>query len=235
MPDSEGRINCRTHGEASCASVCSHLVSNPRQRWYCNYPAPDDPWPDAWCGIFEEAFEEQGEWNEANADAVELKLLCNSCYDELKGSSVEPLMEARSASWRPLLSDACSELHAKQEVLTERYGLSKHERWDWNQETGEILFSNAGVPAVIARIQFVGSISTASDTWMWSWANSSLIPDIFHDMLKVRTFGETEDFAALTIPLWPAAETDGWEMTAVAAKVLDAQGAYRTPDETGFV
>ena len=50
----------------------------------------------------------------------------------------------------------------------------------------------------------------------------------------MRTFGETERFANLTVPKWPANEANGWEMTAVAAKVLDAPGAYRTPNDTGF-
>jgi hypothetical protein len=234
MSDSEHRIKCATHGEASCTYVCSHLASDPRQRWYCNYPSEEDPWPDAWCGACEQAFQQQGEWNEQNTQNRSVKLLCHSCYDEFKGSSVAPLMEARSASWQPFLAEAHSELHTKLEVLKAQYELSNHERWDWNQGTGEIVFSNAGVTTVVARIQFVGSISTVTDTWLWSWANSNLNPDISRDMLTVRTLGETEDFASLTVPLWPAAEVDGWEMTAVAAKVLNAQGAYRTPGETGF-
>ena len=50
----------------------------------------------------------------------------------------------------------------------------------------------------------------------------------------MRKFGETERLANLTVPLWPADEVDGWEMTAVAAKVVGAQGAYRTPKDNGF-
>lgn len=234
MSDSENKIECPTHGEANCAFVCNHLAGDPRQRWYCNYPTKDDPWPDAWCGACEQAFQEQGEWNEQNSQNLNLKILCHNCYDNKKGSSVAPLMEARSASWRPLVSNANSELQTKLDYLKEQYELSEHERWDWSQETGEIVFSNAGVPAVIARIQFVGSISTVSNTWLWSWSNSNLNPNISLDLPAVRTFGETEDFAALTVPLWPAEEVDGWEMTAIATKVLNAQGAYRTPGETGF-
>lgn len=234
MPNSEDRIECSKHGEGNCAYVCTHLVGEPRQQWYCDYPTADNPWPDAWCGICEETFQVQGEWNEANKKSLDIRLLCHSCYDELKGSSVGPLMDERSAVWRPLLNDAMSELQAKQDQLEEQYDLSSHERWDWDQRRSEIVFSNAGVPAVIARIQFVGSISTVGGTWMWSWANSSLNPAIWQDLLKVRTFGETEDFAALTVPLWPGEEADGWEMTAVAARILSAQGAYRTPGDNGF-
>lgn len=234
MSNSSQKIECEAHGEANCAYVCSHLADSPQQKWYCNYPTPEDRWPDAWCGLCEKAFQEQGEWNDANADAASVKVVCHSCYDALKGSSVAPLMEATSSTWQPLLASAYSELKSKQETLEECYDLGKHDRWDWSQETGEIVFSNAGVSAIIARIQFVGSISTVSDTWLWSWANDSLIPSTYADMLSVRTFGEAKDLAALTVPLWPATEVDGWEMTAVAARILDSAGAYRTPGENGF-
>jgi len=38
----------------------------------------------------------------------------------------------------------------------------------------------------------------------------------------------------LAAPLCPADEHDGWGMTAVAAHLLEADGAYRTPGDNGF-
>lgn len=32
-----------------------------------------------------------------------------------------------------------------------------------------------------------------------------------------------------------ADEVDGWEMTSISARLLEAQGAYRSPDEKGFL
>ncbi|MEK6323725.1 MAG: DUF6882 domain-containing protein [Acidobacteriota bacterium] len=51
---------------------------------------------------------------------------------------------------------------------------------------------------------------------------------------KVRDFGEVQGFPRLTTPKWSGEEVDGWEMTSIAAYILNARGAYRTPDETGF-
>ena len=45
----------------------------------------------------------------------------------------------------------------------------------------------------------------------------------------VRAFGRENSFEKLTAASWVGDETDGWEMTAVAAWVLEARGAYRAP------
>ena len=235
MSDSEQGIECPVHGTTSGAYICSHLMNEPRQRWFCDYPSQDNPWPDAWCSACERVFQTEGEWNENNEDDVDIRLVCGRCYEEQKGSSVAPLMAEESGRWEPFVSNAIDELQAKQDRLQDRFDLSKHERWDYDQESGEIVFSNAGVPAVAARFQIVGSISTANDTWLWSWANFSLVPEISEQLVAVREFGEEEGFANLTVPKWPATEEDGWELTAVAAKALNADGAYRTPSEAGFL
>ncbi len=235
MSESDQIVNCPTHGEAYPAYVCGHLSKDPNQQWFCDYPSEGNAWPDAWCAACDRAFQKEGEWNEKNEQVLDAKLTCHCCYEDRKGSSVSSLMDERSASWRPFVSAAVSELQTKQDFLDKEYGLFKHERWDWDQETRKILFSNAGNVALVARIQFVGSVATTSNTWLWSWANHSLDEMTYHELLTLRAFGEAEGFANLTVPKWPADETDGWEMAAVAAKVLDAQGAYRTPCDTGFL
>lgn len=234
MTKSEPNIDCPSHGEAYTTYICGHLASDPEQRWFCDYPSQNNPWPDAWCARCDQAFQKYGEWNDQNSDVLDAKLACHFCYEEQKGASVAPLMEPRRKSWKKFLQICVSELNEKQEVLNQQFGLAQHERWNWDQETGEIVFSNAGVPAVIAPFQFVGSVSTVSDTWLWSWANFHFEPHTTKELLQVREYGEAKDFANLTVPKWPAEEVDGWEMTAVAARMLGARGAYRTPGENGF-
>ena len=50
----------------------------------------------------------------------------------------------------------------------------------------------------------------------------------------MRKLGEEKGWDRLTEPQWPATEEDGWEMTGVALRALDAKGAYRSPDENGL-
>jgi uncharacterized protein DUF6882 len=52
-------------------------------------------------------------------------------------------------------------------------------------------------------------------------------------MGRVREFGETSGYEQLTSEFLDVDEYIGWNMTAVAAHVLDALGSYRFPTENG--
>lgn len=129
--------------------------------------------------------------------------------------------------------EAYEYLKARQDVLMSEYGMGAYERWDYYQETGEFVFSDGGVPKLVADFQVVGSVSTISNTWLWSWANPSVLERVKKDIHVVREFGERHELKELTEGKWEADEVDGWAMTNVTAKLLDAKGAYRCPDENG--
>ena len=50
----------------------------------------------------------------------------------------------------------------------------------------------------------------------------------------MREYGEAHDIWQLKTAKWEADEADGWEMTAIAAYVLNAEGAYRTPGDVAL-
>jgi hypothetical protein len=131
--------------------------------------------------------------------------------------------------------EAHSYLTARQDVLRNEYGLSDYEWWNYDQETGDFVFSNQGVPALTAKFQVVGSISNQSNTWLWSWANPSILEPVKEQLYLIREFGEQNSLLELTEAKWKADEYDGWAMTSISAKLLDAIGAYRCPDENGFL
>ncbi|EPI4820816.1 DUF6882 domain-containing protein [Vibrio alginolyticus] len=137
-------------------------------------------------------------------------------------------------SWEDFVIEAHTALTEKQSKLMSEFKLGEHERFDWDQESGTLIFSNDGKVAVIAKVQFVGSISTTSNTWLWSWANSYIYDNVKDQMHIVREFGESKGYEALIIDKWEADEIDGWEMTSVTSYLLEAKGAYRTTGETGF-
>jgi hypothetical protein len=234
MAGDDTQISCEEHGSATCTYVCSHLIQNPVQRWHADYPTADNRWPDAWCDRCNVAFLREGEWNESNETATDIKLLCHQCYERALARSVDRLSGARAEAWQELLRKCHDELVAKQDVLTRDYQLSRHKRWDWDQERAEIVFSNDGVPAVLASVEFAGSVSTKSNTWLWSWANANVLESVRSRIVAVRDLGEREEYPHLTVPKWNAEEADGWDMAAVAAHVLNAAGVYRTPGDTGF-
>lgn len=140
----------------------------------------------------------------------------------------------RTAPFEALIKSAQTYLRGCQAELDKEYRLGRWPRYDWYQETRQLIFSENGVAKVAADIQFVGSISTESDTWLWAWANDSVDPQLSASMGMVRNYGDEHGFDHLTIKKWHGHEVDGWEMTSIAAFLLKARGAYRTPKDTGF-
>src|SRR5262245_22013368 len=87
----------------------------------------------------------------------------DSQYDDFVKASYDYLRDAQSA--------------AKGD-----FDLGSYERFDWNQESGRLEFSDGPLVKVVAKIQFVGSISTVTDTWLWSWANDSVLEPLKAEM-----------------------------------------------------
>ena len=74
----------------------------------------------------------------------------------------------RTGPFETVIRDAQTYLRVCQAQLGEEYRLWRWSRYDWHQETRQLIFSEGGVAKVTADIQFVGSISPESDTWLWS-------------------------------------------------------------------
>lgn len=127
--------------------------------------------------------------------------------------------------------EAFHQLMDKQDLLWAQYGISGYPRWDYDVDVGTLIFSDEGVPKVIADIQVVGT--TGSKDWMWGVRNSHLPDHVTQDLEKVWQFGLDNEIEELTTTYLEDGELNslGWEMTAVAARVLDAVGAYRPQPE----
>lgn len=126
-----------------------------------------------------------------------------------------------------LLEESRIYLDTKQAECDEEYRLNQFNRMDYEQETGRMIFSDVGaVSKVVADFQIVGSLSGRSSTWLWSWDNPYLLENTIQDIWKVKEFGDKNDIEKLTSPKWKATEQDAWDMTAIAANLLKAKGAY---------
>lgn len=122
---------------------------------------------------------------------------------------------------------------SRQAVLRDVFRLDAWPRWDWDQGERRIVFSEDGVPKVVADIQFVGTISTETNTWLWAWDNPHLDAELSRAIREVRQFGAAHGIAQLTTAKWAADAVDGWEMTSISAYILQAKGVYRTPRDAG--
>ena len=98
-------------------------------------------------------------------------------------------------------------------------------RYEWNLENAQILFTS-GTSEVVADICVVGSVSEAEGTFLWAWANEAIPCQARRGLEKVRVFGESNALDLLTRPEWRGARSEGLEMSAVAARLLDAAGVW---------
>ncbi|MFZ6679709.1 DUF6882 domain-containing protein [Undibacterium sp. Tian12W] len=142
---------------------------------------------------------------------------------------------ARQQGWEQVLSASADYSAATQKALDDDYLVSSYEYWDLDQVTGELTFADGGVQKLSARIEFVGSYSDRSKTWLWSWGNSTITPALYKRMDVLRSLGAKHQFSKLTQRSWSAKLSDGWEMATVANYLLKTKGIYRVPFETGFV
>lgn len=113
------------------------------------------------------------------------------------------------------------------------FGIGDYARFEYDLFRNEIWWSDINEPKVRAKVTIVGSISTMSGTWLWSWANPHFNDVEIGPIHAVRDFGEKEDITKLIEERWSAEEIDGWEMTSVSARLLEAQGAYKSPSASG--
>ena len=111
----------------------------------------------------------------------------------------------------------------------EKWKLGTYSKFDFDQDEGKLVFYGNGKPRVICEIQVIGSYSTKSGTWLWAWDNPSLNDSLKADSLTVRDFGLKNGVEGLATPTWSGTENDCWDMTAIAAHVVSAEGAYRAP------
>jgi hypothetical protein len=70
---------------------------------------------------------------------------------------------------------------------------------------------------------------------MWGWANHSPPAKATDQLYRVERFGEREKLSQSAEPTFVADEGLGWEMAAVATRILEGKGVYRCPSKNGFL
>ena len=119
--------------------------------------------------------------------------------------------------------------------LARIFKISTWQRYDYDLDQGTLTFSQDRIPRVVASVLVAGTTSLSGGTWLWSWGNGYLPESVSEPLKKVRDFGINENISELIEPYLPDNEDVGWEMTAVASRIMGSKGAYRCPGENGFV
>jgi hypothetical protein len=80
-------VKCGTHGVVGQAFVCCHLAFEKERPLGFFEPEydPNDPEPQAWCGDCEVALNEDGDWTDALAETADIRLVCEFCFETIRG------------------------------------------------------------------------------------------------------------------------------------------------------
>ncbi|MGW2374204.1 DUF6882 domain-containing protein [Kitasatospora sp. NPDC001683] len=111
------------------------------------------------------------------------------------------------------------------------WGLGTADRWGLDQRTGLITWTlpdrTASAPA-----QILGTWSPNSASWLWAWANRSILPELSRDAGRVRDWAEAHGHTALAEPQLEADEERAATLAALALRITRATGFYRAPGAT---
>jgi len=139
------------------------------------------------------------------------------------------------ADWR---HEAVHHLMTKIDAIKQRFRISDWPRWDYDMDACSLIFSEEGKPRVVAEVLLIGSLSDERNNWQWGWANTHWPKPVIAGMEEVRAFGETHAIEELTQG-WVEDADDlnqrGWELSAVATRVLDGLGVYRPKTSNGAI
>ncbi|MDG9669521.1 hypothetical protein ONV78_17405 [Hahella sp. CR1] len=148
---------------------------------------------------------------------------------------IVPKQSEEEKKYNELLMECFLEVQEKNKILHEKYGIGSHERWDLDQDVGDLEFSNNGEIVVKCKIVILGSYSSVSESWMWGWANDTLSSYLTDETLKIKEYGEANRVMDLTDSQTYATEGEAWGLGSYGCRILDGMGIYKGPTGNGFV
>lgn len=127
------------------------------------------------------------------------------------------------------LGESLDELEAKQNSLQSRFNLGEHNRFVIDYEACTLTFFENEAPRAEAVILPVSTHVPSKQSLRWSWANGSLPLEARRLASQVKELLDVTGFEVFANETVECDESMAWEMTAMACKVLAAEGAYRVP------
>lgn len=110
-----------------------------------------------------------------------------------------------------------------------QWGLGSAQRWDLDQSRGSVRWT---FPERVAEapVQVLGTHGSAGGSWLWAWANESLLPPLRAASEKVRDWGRAHGHVSLTTPkLEGISDKQAADLAAIAFRLTNATGFYRAP------
>jgi hypothetical protein len=110
------------------------------------------------------------------------------------------------------------------------WGLGTADRWDLDQESGVLTFTWPDKVAT-APFQFLGSYAHRPGTWLWAWANDSLLDHVRSDSVRLRDYGIRHGHDVLRTEHLHIAPEDADCLALLGIALASTASFYRGPSE----
>jgi hypothetical protein len=230
------KVVCGSHGSTPVTFTCRHVASGVACGFHADDSDSADPWPDAVCDACDERITAAGGPTDETTDAADIKVICTHCYEQARdrNRNVPPHARGRRArldddEQRELLVHACRTGNLIQDEARHRWRFDQFARWYFDADARTLTFSDPTLGRLVADVRLVGSFSTKSNTFQWSW----VLYDDNHPMIAgiadLRGFGDVRGLSRLTTKYFACEQEEAWELTSLAAYLLGCQALYRAP------
>jgi hypothetical protein len=105
------------------------------------------------------------------------------------------------------------------------WGCGSAQRWGLDQTTGLIQWTFSDRVAT-ASAQILASYNRSKGSWMWAWANESILPPLRLGSEQVRDWALDNGHSELAEPLISADEHQATDLSALAVLITKATGFY---------
>jgi hypothetical protein len=128
-----------------------------------------------------------------------------------------------------------AELEAKQEQLTNLYGMGTHHRWVFQDKKGLLQFFDADSHLQLqAEVLVIGSFLPEPSAWKWGWANELVLDKIKSQSLPLQELAQiTQAELFMNADAFEIEAGMEWELTAMAVAHMNLLGCYRAQDSDG--
>lgn len=133
------------------------------------------------------------------------------------------------------IQQAIEGLRTQTTMHSATWHLGDEENWAADQGNGRIEFTFADGTVAEADMQIIGTYNTLDGTFLWGWDHPSVEEPLRAHAKLARDFGKKHKLSKYTERTIECTEDEAWELTAVAARLGNANGAYRGPAGTALV
>lgn len=106
------------------------------------------------------------------------------------------------------------------------WGLATADRWGLDQQAGLITWAFPDKTAT-APAQILASYNRGSGSWMWAWANPSIVPEMSRAAGEIRDWAYARGHHVLAEPKIAADDQKADTLSALALRITGATGFYR--------